>query len=97
MLPLRLLIKSNHDLLKIIYAGVNASYAKFSSGSYLSGSKQEISSRLPFAFGIAGVGLIAAVGDRIENIKIGSSETIMTFGAYAEFTLAHSSRGKIRP
>ncbi|XP_024968645.1 probable quinone oxidoreductase isoform X2 [Cynara cardunculus var. scolymus] len=85
--PLRLPIKPNHVLLKIIYAGVNASDVNFSSGSYFSGSKQEISSRLPFDAGFEGVGLIAAVGDGVKNLKVGSPAAIMTFGAYAEFTM----------
>ncbi|KVI10765.1 Alcohol dehydrogenase, C-terminal [Cynara cardunculus var. scolymus] len=94
--PLRLPIKPNHVLLKIIYAGVNASDVNFSSGSYFSGSKQEISSRLPFDAGFEGVGLIAAVGDGVKNLKVGSPAAIMTFGAYAEFTMAaQMESGKI--
>ncbi|KAI3769872.1 hypothetical protein L6452_00986 [Arctium lappa] len=88
--PLRLPIKPDHVLLKIIYAGVNASDVNFSSGSYFSGSKQEISSRLPFDAGFEGVGLIAAVGDGVKNLKVGSPAAIMTFGAYAEFVMVPS-------
>nr|XP_043621193.1 probable quinone oxidoreductase [Erigeron canadensis] len=88
--PLSLPIKSDHVLLKIIYAGVNASDVNFSSGSYFSGSKQEISSRLPFNAGFEGVGLIAAVGDGVKNLKVGTPAAIMTFGAYAEFAMVPS-------
>ncbi|KAK1439921.1 hypothetical protein QVD17_05746 [Tagetes erecta] len=88
--PLKLPIKPDHVLLKIIYAGVNASDVNFSSGSYFSGSKQEISSRLPFDAGFEGVGLIAAVGDGVKNLKVGTPAAIMTFGAYAEFAMVPS-------
>ncbi|PWA79250.1 Alcohol dehydrogenase, C-terminal [Artemisia annua] len=76
-----------HVLLKIIYAGVNASDVNFSSGSYFSGSKKEISSRLPFDAGFEGVGLVAAVGDGVKNLKVGTLAAVMTFGSYAEFSL----------
>ncbi|PWA97987.1 ARP protein (REF) [Artemisia annua] len=85
--PLKLPIKPGHVLLKIIYAGVNASDVNFSSGSYFSGSKEEISSRLPFDAGFEGVGLIAAVGDGVKNLKVGTPAAVMTFGSYAEFSL----------
>ncbi|KAJ9561030.1 hypothetical protein OSB04_006190 [Centaurea solstitialis] len=88
--PLRLPIEPNHVLLKIIYAGVNASDVNFSSGSYFSGSKEEISSRLPFDAGFEAVGLIAAVGDGVKNLKVGSPAAIMTFGAYADFVMVPS-------
>ncbi|KAL7590801.1 hypothetical protein Lser_V15G34487 [Lactuca serriola] len=88
--PLKLPIRPNHVLLKIIYAGVNASDVNFSSGSYFSGSKQEISSRLPFDAGFEGVGLIAAIGEGVKNLKVGTPAAIMTFGAYAEFAMVPS-------
>ncbi|KAL4555758.1 hypothetical protein LXL04_038386 [Taraxacum kok-saghyz] len=85
--PLKLPIKSDHVLLKMIYAGVNASDVNFSSGSYFSGSKEEISSRLPFDAGFEGVGLIAAIGEGVKNLKVGTPAAIMTFGSYAEFAM----------
>ncbi|XP_060168248.1 uncharacterized protein LOC132599044 isoform X2 [Lycium barbarum] len=57
---LRLPLKSDHVLLKVIYAGVNASDA---------------------------VGIIAAIGDAVRNLKIGMPAAIMTFGGYAEFVM----------
>lgn len=62
----------------------------FSSGSYFSGTKQEISSRLPFDAGFEGVGLIAAIGEGVKNLKVGTPAAIMTFGAYAEFAMVPS-------
>lgn len=88
--PLKLPIKSDHVLLKIIYAGVNASDVNFSSGSYFSGSKEEIRSRLPFDAGFEGVGIIAAVGEDVKNLKVGTPAAVMTFGSYAEFTMVPS-------
>lgn len=88
--PLRLPIKPDHVLVKVIYAGVNASDVNFSSGRYFSGSSEEISSRLPFDAGFEAVGLIAAVGDSVKNLSIGTPAAIMTFGGYAEFAMVPS-------
>ncbi|XP_076956313.1 uncharacterized protein LOC143631425 [Bidens hawaiensis] len=88
--PLKLPIKPGHVLFKVIYAGVNASDVNFSSGSYFSGSKEEIRSRLPFDAGFEAVGLIAAVSDGVKNLKVGTPAAIMTFGGYAEFVMVPS-------
>ncbi|KAI3886146.1 hypothetical protein MKW92_041032 [Papaver armeniacum] len=77
-------IKPHHVLIKIIYAGVNASDVNYSSGRYFSNDK-DLASRLPLDCGFEGVGLIAAVGDSVSNLKIGSPVAIMTFGSYSEF------------
>ncbi|PIA46337.1 hypothetical protein AQUCO_01500098v1 [Aquilegia coerulea] len=75
-----------HDvLLKVIYAGVNASDVNFSSGRYFGGSDQELSARLPFDAGFEAVGLIAAVGASVNDLKVGTPAAIMTFGGYAQF------------
>uniref|UniRef100_A0A7N0T0R8 Enoyl reductase (ER) domain-containing protein n=1 Tax=Kalanchoe fedtschenkoi TaxID=63787 RepID=A0A7N0T0R8_KALFE len=78
-------LKSDHVLVKIIYAGVNASDVNFSSGRYFSGSSEEISSRLPFDAGFEGVGIIAAVGDAVRGLEVGTPAALMTFGSYSEF------------
>ncbi|KAK4849329.1 hypothetical protein QYF36_023592 [Acer negundo] len=88
--PLRLPIKPNHILLKIIYAGVNASDVNFSSGRYFSGNTKDVSSRLPFDAGFEAVGIIAAVGDGVNDLKVGTPAAIMTFGGYAEFAMVPS-------
>ncbi|KAI3922212.1 hypothetical protein MKX01_005901 [Papaver californicum] len=77
---LKLPIKLHRVLVKIIYAGVN-----YSSGRYFSNDK-ELASRLPLDSGFEGVGLIAAVGDSVNHLKIGSPVALMTFGSYSEFT-----------
>lgn len=35
------------------------------------------------------MGIIAAVGDFVTNLQVGTPAAIMTFGSYAEFTLVH--------
>ena len=32
------------------------------------------------------VGIIAAIGDSVKHLKVGTPAAIMTFGSYAEFT-----------
>lgn len=84
---LRLPLKPDHVLLKVIYAGVNASDVNFSSGRYFSGNGKDITSLLPLDSGFEAVGIIAAIGDAVRNLKIGMPAAIMTFGGYAEFTM----------
>ncbi|CAA2958098.1 Zinc-binding alcohol dehydrogenase domain-containing protein 2 [Olea europaea subsp. europaea] len=84
--PLRLPLKPDDVLLKIIYAGVNASDVNFSSGRYFSGNNKDIVSRLPFDAGFEAVGIIAAIGDSVKHLKVGTPAAIMTYGSYAEFT-----------
>ena len=40
-------------------------------------------------FILQAVGIIAAVGDSVKNLKVGSPAALMTFGSYAEFTMVH--------
>ncbi|XP_050365141.1 uncharacterized protein LOC126783674 [Argentina anserina] len=85
--PLSLPIKPHHVLVKIIYAGVNASDVNFSSGRYFSGPDRP---QLPLDAGFEAVGIIAALGDFVTNLEIGSPAAIMTFGSYAEFMMVPS-------
>ncbi|KAG8368352.1 hypothetical protein BUALT_Bualt15G0036600 [Buddleja alternifolia] len=90
---LRLPLKPDCVLLKVIYAGVNVSDVNFSSGWYFSGSKADIASRLPFDAGFEAMGVIAAIGDSVKHLKVGTPAAIMTFGTfgcYAEFTMVPS-------
>ncbi|KAM3377182.1 prostaglandin reductase-3 [Capsicum galapagoense] len=84
---LRLPLKPDYVLLKVIYAGVNASDVNFSSGRYFSGNGKDVNSLLPLDSGFEAVGIIAAIGDAVRNLKIGMPAAIMTFGGYAEFTM----------
>ncbi|KAG2304996.1 hypothetical protein Bca52824_033647 [Brassica carinata] len=84
--PLQLPVGPHQVLLKIIYAGVNASDVNFSSGRYFSGG----SPKLPFDAGFEGVGLIAAVGESVKNLQVGTPAALMTFGAYSEYMIVSS-------
>ncbi|MBA0875114.1 hypothetical protein Goshw_026516 [Gossypium schwendimanii] len=117
--PLKLPIESGHVLLKIIYAGVNASddtfkprgeeiawnywlwvlcvyrmeklgKVNFSSGRYFLGNNKDLSSLLPFDAGFEAVGIIAAVGDSVSNLEVGTPAAIMVYGGYAEFMTVSS-------
>ncbi|XP_020268724.1 prostaglandin reductase-3 [Asparagus officinalis] len=79
-------LKAHHALVKVIYAGVNASDVNFSSGRYFSGNNRDVTALLPFDAGFEAVGLIAAVGDFV-TLKVGTPVAFMTFGSYAEFTM----------
>lgn len=35
------------------------------------------------------MGIIAAVGDNVNNLKIGAPAAVMTFGSYAEFMMVY--------
>ncbi|XP_074292940.1 uncharacterized protein LOC141619813 isoform X3 [Silene latifolia] len=88
--PLTQPINPNHVLVKILYAGVNASDVNFSSGRYFSGKGGDIARNLPFDAGFEAVGIIAAVGDAVNDLKIGSAAAVMTYGSYAEFMIVPS-------
>ncbi|EEC84707.1 hypothetical protein OsI_31662 [Oryza sativa Indica Group] len=83
---LRLPVEPHNALVKIIYAGVNASDVNFSAGRYFSGGAKETAARLPLDAGFEAVGIVASVGDSVNHIKVGSPVALMTFGAYSEFT-----------
>lgn len=84
---LKLPVEPHHVLVKIIYAGVNASDVNFSSGRYFTGTDKGLDSRLPFDAGFESVGIIAAVGESVTNLEVGTPAAIMTFGSYAEFLM----------
>ncbi|KAL0422640.1 UNVERIFIED_CONTAM: 3-beta-hydroxycholanate 3-dehydrogenase (NAD(+)) 2 [Sesamum latifolium] len=65
----------------------------FSSGRYFGGGNKDISSLLPFDAGFEGVGIIAAIGDSVKHLKVGTPAAIMTFGSYAEFTTYQGEQG----
>ncbi|MBA0675675.1 hypothetical protein Goari_017204, partial [Gossypium aridum] len=75
--PLRLPLESDQVLLKVIYAGVNAGDVNFSAGRYFQGTKKDP--------GFEAVGIIAAIGDSVRNLEVGTPAAVMTIGCYAEF------------
>ncbi|PPS05374.1 hypothetical protein GOBAR_AA15294 [Gossypium barbadense] len=62
----------------------------FSSGRYFLGNKKDLSSLLPFDAGFEAVGIIAAVGDSVSNLEVGTPAAIMVYGGYAEFMTVSS-------
>ncbi|KAH9625808.1 hypothetical protein KSS87_020462, partial [Heliosperma pusillum] len=62
----------------------------FSSGRYFSGKDGDIARNLPFDAGFEAVGIIAAVGDAVNDVKVGSAAAVMTYGSYAEFMIVPS-------
>ncbi|GAB2222511.1 hypothetical protein Droror1_Dr00016627 [Drosera rotundifolia] len=85
--PLRLDIKRDHVLLKIVYAGVNASDVNFSSGQYFGGNKNDLNGHLPFDAGFEAVGIIAARGESVHDLIVGTPAAILAFGSYTEFMM----------
>ncbi|XP_031394131.1 probable quinone oxidoreductase [Punica granatum] len=88
--PLRLPIDPHHAVVKILYAGVNASDVNFSSGRYFSGGNGDVASRLPFDAGFEAVGIIAAVGDSVKDLSVGTPAALMTYGGYSEFVTVNA-------
>ncbi|CAI0447150.1 unnamed protein product [Linum tenue] len=88
--PLKLPLGPHQVLVKIIYAGVNASDVNFSSGRYFSGGNNDVSSMLPLDAGFEAVGIVASLGESVKDLKVGTPAAIMTFGSYAEFTVVSS-------
>uniref|UniRef100_A0A2P2LRZ0 Uncharacterized protein MANES_10G065700 n=1 Tax=Rhizophora mucronata TaxID=61149 RepID=A0A2P2LRZ0_RHIMU len=87
---LKLPLESHQVLVKVIYAGVNASDVNYSSGRYFRGDKKDAASHLPMDPGFEAVGIIAAMGESVRNLKVGTPSAIMTFGCYAEFAVVPS-------
>lgn len=58
-------------------------YLKTFSGPDLIG----LTSKFNFASIFQGVGLIAAVGESVKNLEVGTPAAVMTFGAYSEFMI----------
>ncbi|XP_065870532.1 uncharacterized protein [Euphorbia lathyris] len=83
--PLRLPIQPHQVVVKILYAGVNASDVNFSSGRYFAGGGKDIASLLPFDAGFEAVGIIAALGESVRNLQVGTPAALMIYGGYAEF------------
>ncbi|XP_057534502.1 uncharacterized protein LOC130812882 [Amaranthus tricolor] len=83
-------IKRNHVLVKILYAGVNASDVNFSSGRYFTDKSRGPAGNLPFDAGFEAVGIISAVGEGVNSVKVGTAAAVMTFGSYAEFMIVPS-------
>ncbi|KAG2241540.1 hypothetical protein Bca52824_096476, partial [Brassica carinata] len=80
--PLQLPIRPHQVLLKSSMLVLT----QVISGRYFTGG----SPKLPFDAGFEGVGLIAAVGESVKNLEVGTPAAVMTFGAYAEYMIVSS-------
>ncbi|QDZ21995.1 alcohol dehydrogenase [Chloropicon primus] len=82
--------EENEVVVRVIYAGVNASDVNFSAGKY-HGSEAAATKALPFAAGLEGVGLVVKKGSKTK-ISIGSPVACMAPGCYSDFlTIKESS------
>ncbi|WCJ17654.1 ARP protein (REF) [Euphorbia peplus] len=88
--PLRLPIEPNQAVVKILYAGVNASDVNFSSGRYFAGNGKDTASLLPFDAGFEAVGIIAALGESVRNLQVGNPAALMIYGGYSEFVTVNA-------
>lgn len=79
-------VKDGHVLVKIIYAGVNASDVNYSAGLYF-GSQEKAASKLPFDAGFEGVGILAAMGKGVtrEDLVVGAPVAILNYGCFSEY------------
>ncbi|KAF1333670.1 alcohol dehydrogenase, partial [Globisporangium splendens] len=59
------------------YVGINATDINVTNGVY--------GGEPPFGTGLEGVGVVVAVGDGVDNTKIGDAVAYQTFGAFAEY------------
>ncbi|MEW5301521.1 MAG: hypothetical protein WDW36_004378 [Sanguina aurantia] len=81
-LPAR--VRAGHVLVRVAYAGVNASDINYTAGRYHA-SKAEAESKLPFDAGFEAVGVIAEVGEGVNGLSAGDSVAVMSYGCFAEF------------
>ncbi|KAI5073037.1 hypothetical protein GOP47_0011050 [Adiantum capillus-veneris] len=79
--------KDDYVLVKLIYAGVNASDVNYTAGLYF-GSKEKAVSKLPFDAGFEAVGIIAAVGKGVtrEDLFVGAPVATLSYGGFSEFS-----------
>jgi len=80
-------IPAGHVLLRLAFAGINASDVNFSAGRYHATTEQAQAS-LPFDAGFEAVGAVAAVGPQVSGTSGPLAETRLSF---ASFTVDASS------
>lgn len=79
-------VKKGNVLVKLIYAGVNASDINYSAGRYF-GSKEQALSKLPLDAGFEAVGIVAALGGGVtrEDLFVGAPVATLSYGGFAEY------------
>ncbi|CAI5494802.1 unnamed protein product [Closterium sp. Naga37s-1] len=99
--PLPLPVPAGKVLLRVRYAGVNASDVNYSAGRY-AGSPAEASQQLPFDAGFEAVGEIVALpgsstassregrGGLAGGLAVGQAAAALAYGAFAEYMLVDS-------
>ncbi len=70
-----------HVLLRVAFAGVNASDVNFTSGRY------DAAAAPPFPAGFEAVGAVAALGPGVAGVAMGAPYAAMLYGAFAEYLL----------
>ncbi|GJS80519.1 retrovirus-related pol polyprotein from transposon TNT 1-94 [Tanacetum coccineum] len=81
-------IRGGHPILNVGDLSVEGLYSSElddsleSSWAWVLNLKDEI-----YSMAYHGVGLVAAVGDGVKNLKVGTPATIMTFGSYTKFAM----------
>eukprot|EP00898_Chlorokybus_atmophyticus_P007525 jgi/Chlat1/7774/Chrsp66S07236 len=71
-------------LIKVLFAGVNASDVNYSAGRYFK-NRSEALQRLPFDAGFEAVGVVAAVGPDVKGVAVGTPVACMAYGSFAEY------------
>lgn len=83
-------------LVRVAFAGINASDVNFSAGRYHS-SKQEAAEKLPFDAGFEAVGVVAAVPDDLRQkssslIRVGQPVAFLSYGTFAEYCVVDARK-----
>ncbi|CAK9232791.1 unnamed protein product [Sphagnum troendelagicum] len=78
-------VKPGHILIKVLYAGVNASDINFSSGFYH--GKEIAATKLPYDSGFEAIGLVAGMGEGVsaDAIRLGSPVATVFDGGFSEY------------
>ncbi|KAA6421915.1 MAG: zinc-binding alcohol dehydrogenase domain-containing 2-like [Trebouxia sp. A1-2] len=77
-------IPAGHVLLRLAFAGVNASDVNFSSGRYHA-SVEQAQASLPFDAGFEAVGAVAAVGPQVSGLEVGQAVATLSGGCFADY------------
>ncbi|KAL3154502.1 hypothetical protein ABBQ32_013964 [Trebouxia sp. C0010 RCD-2024] len=79
-------IPVGHVLIRVAFAGVNASDVNFSAGRYQA-SIAEAQAALPFDAGFEAVGAVAALGPQVSGLEVGQPVATLSGGCFAEYVV----------
>mmetsp|Transcript_28821 Transcript_28821/g.73503 ORF Transcript_28821/g.73503 Transcript_28821/m.73503 type:complete len:670 (-) Transcript_28821:412-2421(-) len=77
-------------LLRVVYAGVNASDVNYSAGRYHN-SQAEARAALPYDAGFEAVGVVADVGQGVAGWQLGDCAAVLSYGAFADYTVVKAA------